>query len=445
MKPFVIPWLLFAVPVYAQWQFGCVCSTDVAFATTPNNSHKLACRAEPVGRGPQPDTVTLVVQSQDSVSAYLGIVSGLNWNWQGPILSYSGRNPGIAWGRDNCRHLVWEMADSFGVFNVFYRNIELRMVPLNVSRSGSPCGYPDVCTDSNGLVHVVWEEPVSGLSKIWYRTCQRGELVGERFQVSTGSGARCRLPAVERFNDGLSVVWEEFDSTRTHPYRIMRRRQVGGVWQNEEVLAEADQPLSRPALDFGSADEDFAVGWDRDVNGNLEVQFYGGNGGGYLTPGSSTAPVLAHLGSVWSYLFWEEDSLGRRDIYYHFYYFMSGWSRSSLRTVFSITEPVYAPNCLGALVVWTQGQTAPYKVMWGFFSYPIAVKEDPHVATNGSACSATVIRSVLSLPRAGGALLDISGRKVLNLKPGANDVRHLRPGVYFVAAGSSVRRVLILR
>ena len=51
----------------------------------------------------------------------------------------------------------------------------------------------------------------------------------------------------------------------------------------------------------------------------------------------------------------------------------------------------------------------------------------------------TVIRNILFLPDASGighgassALLDISGRKVLGLKPGANDVRCLAPGVYFV-------------
>jgi len=53
---------------------------------------------------------------------------------------------------------------------------------------------------------------------------------------------------------------------------------------------------------------------------------------------------------------------------------------------------------------------------------------------------ATVVRGVLLLPVAVGGerlvasalLLDISGRKVLTLRPGANDVRALAPGVYFV-------------
>jgi len=35
-------------------------------------------------------------------------------------------------------------------------------------------------------------------------------------------------------------------------------------------------------------------------------------------------------------------------------------------------------------------------------------------------------------------LLDINGRKVLDLRPGANDVRSLAPGVYFVIEYSVV-------
>ncbi len=56
---------------------------------------------------------------------------------------------------------------------------------------------------------------------------------------------------------------------------------------------------------------------------------------------------------------------------------------------------------------------------------------------------ATLVRGVLNLQvdsrqqavdRA--ELLDASGRKVLDLRPGANDIRHLAPGVYFVVAPS---------
>ena len=44
-------------------------------------------------------------------------------------------------------------------------------------------------------------------------------------------------------------------------------------------------------------------------------------------------------------------------------------------------------------------------------------------------------------------LLDVSGRRVLNLQPGANDVRALAPGVYFVreAQAQAVRKIVITR
>jgi hypothetical protein len=48
-------------------------------------------------------------------------------------------------------------------------------------------------------------------------------------------------------------------------------------------------------------------------------------------------------------------------------------------------------------------------------------------------------------------LLDAAGRKVMDLKPGANDVRALAPGVYFVRAVSrklsaaSCQKVIVTR
>ncbi len=69
--------------------------------------------------------------------------------------------------------------------------------------------------------------------------------------------------------------------------------------------------------------------------------------------------------------------------------------------------------------------------------------------------AATIVRGVLVLGAVGSRqqtadraeLLDVSGRKVLDLKPGANDVRTLAPGVYFVrvaqAQAQAVRKVVL--
>ena len=77
--------------------------------------------------------------------------------------------------------------------------------------------------------------------------------------------------------------------------------------------------------------------------------------------------------------------------------------------------------------------------------YGGGVEETPGGEVRAANAGPTVVRGVLFLPRdmtglAGNpdrvprpVLLDVSGRKALDLAPGANDVGGLAPGVYFVA------------
>jgi YVTN family beta-propeller protein len=85
------------------------------------------------------------------------------------------------------------------------------------------------------------------------------------------------------------------------------------------------------------------------------------------------------------------------------------------------------------------------------------VIEGPLSGAHRAAREATVVNGVLFLPEADGsktqatALLDISGRKVMDMQAGANDVRALTPGVYFIreagaqAPAQAVRRVVITK
>jgi len=93
------------------------------------------------------------------------------------------------------------------------------------------------------------------------------------------------------------------------------------------------------------------------------------------------------------------------------------------------------------------------------------VAECPKPRSTDSKLGPSIIHGVLVLPGFGTrselpernsfmsrtALLDISGRKVMGLHPGANDVRMLAPGVYFVreaqarAQAQAVRKVVVAR
>ncbi len=86
------------------------------------------------------------------------------------------------------------------------------------------------------------------------------------------------------------------------------------------------------------------------------------------------------------------------------------------------------------------------------------VAGEPRSPSSRRKLQATIVRGVLMMddrgPKAGGRaeLLDAAGRKVMDLQPGANDVRTLAPGVYFVRPTSvamrdtpSVAKVVVTR
>ncbi len=91
----------------------------------------------------------------------------------------------------------------------------------------------------------------------------------------------------------------------------------------------------------------------------------------------------------------------------------------------------------------------------GWFRFrPTGIEEPPQHTAGHIKSIATIVRDVLFLPRAEDAcLLDISGRKVMKLRPGINNVRHLVPGVYFIREhlassreySGLVQKVIILR
>jgi hypothetical protein len=97
---------------------------------------------------------------------------------------------------------------------------------------------------------------------------------------------------------------------------------------------------------------------------------------------------------------------------------------------------------------------------WFATNAPVGIAEEPTQQFVSAQPSATVVHDVLFLPKMGTvpsgtapifgpSLLDASGRKVLDLHPGANDVRALAPGVYFVreaqaqAQAQAVRKIVL--
>jgi hypothetical protein len=115
------------------------------------------------------------------------------------------------------------------------------------------------------------------------------------------------------------------------------------------------------------------------------------------------------------------------------------------------------PELFALFSNWTDSAGGRYygaDRLWGKLDQVPGVQEADTRQLGDLTHGATIVRSILLLPRSldpsiPRSLLDISGRKVLDLKPGENDVRGLAPGVYFVRAAQAqtgaVRKVVVTR
>jgi hypothetical protein len=172
--------------------------------------------------------------------------------------------------------------------------------------------------------------------------------------------------------------------------------------------------------------------------------------------------ALSGDGRVHTALMVDDTTLGY-DIYYA--------SSSDHGASWSDIEPVYVDTILSnwypdivvdsagyVYIVWSHGPSNVGEI-WLATNNPAAIAEEPTQQPISAPPSATVVRNVLFLAErpstsaSTSSLLDISGREVLDLKPGANDVSRLSPGVYFVReelqASShklqAVRKVVVTR
>jgi hypothetical protein len=103
----------------------------------------------------------------------------------------------------------------------------------------------------------------------------------------------------------------------------------------------------------------------------------------------------------------------------------------------------------GNYIYWTDADSGLFVIQ---FTGDQGVEEGRRPPACRSQLTATFVRGVLFLTGDGrretadrAALLDAAGRRVMELQPGPNDVRHLSPGVYFVSSPKSVEKVLLTR
>lgn len=154
-----------------------------------------------------------------------------------PLALGTGLLPSIAAGADNRLHVVWEQdvdpSDATN-FEVLYREFTGAgfTTARNISASGANSIYPDVAADTNGAVHVVWQEGSGGGTKATYTR----RTSGNWSPVQSISESFSYRPSIAAGTDGcVYMAWTTLGNVNQTVYRkvcngqFVDTRNVGGA------------------------------------------------------------------------------------------------------------------------------------------------------------------------------------------------------------------------
>jgi len=284
--------------------------------------------------------------------------------------------------------------------------------------------YPAVCfTGTDHLV--IWMDLQAQTNIYGALVSSAGVVTKPRFAVSDATGDQT-FPAVASGPTSSLVVWKDERSTVRDIYAA--RVRADGTVLDPNGLAVAGSTYDNLMGPRVTSDEaGFRVLWSRWEPTNGTTVFCAGR--------VDTAGNVTQVGD---------------------WFALSGSCEY---------DAVYGrgPELLLLFSAWTdtaQGWHYGTYRLWGRFGAVPGIEEAENRRLRGLTGGATVVRGLLRIEDRGlrtgdrAELLDISGRKVLDLQPGPNDVSRLAPGVYFVRERSaargrrsavSVRKVVVTR
>ena len=327
---------------------------------------------------------------------------------------------------------------------------------------------PAAASDGNDFL-VAWQE-WGDLSYDIYcaRVSQSGTVLDTAgVAVCTSSGDQV-APVLAYNGTDYLVLWQAPGTAVRDIYGARVSRQGVVLDPNGFTVSAAPNVQDQPAA---AADGDgFLVVWSDWRNADRDI--YGARVTGTGTvldtagieicsaPGAQACPTVGYDGTNFLVV-WQDERNGEQDIYG-----ARVTPQGTILDTFAVItqqgdqlDPVLARGSGGRMLLAYNGWTGtvedrPYNSprIWATLSPVDAMEEGQPAPVPAARPAATIVRGLLFLPTASnstttGRLLDAAGREVTELRPGANDVRSLAPGVYFVheAQTPMVRKIVVTR
>jgi Neuraminidase (sialidase) len=257
--------------------------------------------------------------------------------------------------------------------------------------------------------YIVWTryDWNTSVSQTWFmRSTNNGASWEPRARITADTSGQS-YPMVAAVGPNVHACWSD---GRPGGYGIWHRRSTdnGATWNAEQHLADTTYGSDYPVI--ATAGGNVHVAYRAWPAGQLVIDYRGSTDNG----------------QTWS-------------------------AETSLTTVAGMGTAVLAAAGSRAHLISYDNREGNFEIYYKRNLTAGGVEETMNDERRTTNVGRTIIRGVLFLAARGEMrearceLLDVSGRRVLHLKPGANDVSRLAPGVYFIRSEpSAVRRIIVV-
>jgi hypothetical protein len=312
-------------------------------------------------------------------------------------------------------------------------------------------------------VHAMWGQwPNPNNSEIYYsRSTDEGASWLPVVRL-THDTARSEDPAVAVSDSFVHMVWFDTRTGTGNPF-YKRSTDYGVTW-GADVQIGFDTSFSYFPV-VAAAESVVHLAWIARRSGVVHTYYRGSGDNGASWgpdvqmdsgPGGIGAPALVASGNS-VHIAWSDRRSGSSQIYYRISTDRGqSWSREETLTHSAGNSSSPALVLLGSQVnlTYTNDSTSVSQVWYRRNAMSGVAEEPSATAASGQTLYAgpTVVRGVLSLADCASTssspswLLDVSGRQVMPLRPGLNDIGKLAAGVYLIRKQrGALRRVLVVR
>jgi len=380
--------------------------------------------------------------------------------------------PGIACDSAGNVHLAWHR-DYWSCCGIWYKRYDAALqrwkadTLIDTTTTSQPQLYPSIaCVPGSGDVEVAWygTPDTGGVPQVFFKERHQSSGWDSAMQVTAAPVVHDQVSVAAGKNGDIAVVWRGIDFGGS-PNQVCCRRRVADVWQDVELVSD---------LPGGLAQYSPCVAIDR--SGVVHVVWYGMSGSSFYqqvfhrSRGASGWSAISSVGGIRAYqqqfpsiagdasgrchAVWRSQAGGTNYQLAHAQRDTNGtWSSPTILPGLDSGNVSYPSiTCdadSGIHIVWYDASSGNQDVYYlrGVTPGSGISESRPSPLALRPSRGATLVRNRLDILQSAFCnlksaivLRDASGRRVMALSPGRNDIRGLSAGLYFITSEPSTAK-----